>query len=211
MSVARSGQTATLLADGKVLVAGGADRDPQSCTTPRRRTFAPTGSMSVARPGATATRLPDGDVLVAGGCCEHANRNLASVELYDPGTGVWTTTGSMHFPRSGHTATLLADGRVLVAGGVCNGVAYGCDFSSFYAAQRTAEIYDPATGSWSDTGRMQVGREFQTATLLPDGKVLVAGGFTSCDDDFCSDLREVGAVRPGERQVGGDGLHALGA
>jgi hypothetical protein len=187
MSVARSGQTATLLPDGQVLVAGGATATAE-LYDPATRTFAPTGSMSVARPGATATRLPDGDVLVAGGCCEHANRNLASAELYDPGTRVWTTTGSMHFPRSGHTATLLPDGRVLVDGGACNGVAYGCDFSSFYAAQRSAEIYDPTTGAWSDTGRMQVGREFQTATRLRDGTVLVAGGFTSCDDDFCSDL-----------------------
>jgi hypothetical protein len=187
MSVARSGHTATRLVNGGVLIAGGTTTSAE-LYEPMSRTFVQTGSMSVARPGATATLLPDGRVLVAGGCCKDPTHNLGSAELYDPTTGTWTLTGSMHFPRSGHTATLLRNGRVLVAGGACNGLFFGCDMSSLYAAQSTAELYDPATGTWSATGGMHDGREFQTATLLTDGRVLMAGGFSNCDDSFCTDL-----------------------
>jgi N-acetylneuraminic acid mutarotase len=146
--------------------------------------------MSTARTDATATLLPNGDVLVAGGCCQPGNpyRGLSSAELYDPTTGTWSTTGSLNVARSGDTATLLQDGDVLVAGGACNGTAYGCDAGSFLVNLRSAELYDPSTGVWTKTGSMHAGRELQTATLLPNGEVLVVGGFNSCDDDFCTDL-----------------------
>ena len=142
--------------------------------------------MSAARQDATATLLPDGKVLVAGG--SHGNVQLDSAELYNPSNGTWALTGPMSVARSGQTATLLPDGDVLVAGGGCNGQAYGCDAGSFLSTLKSAELYDPATGTWSATGSMHEGRQFFTATLLPDGKVLVAGGFNDCDDDFCSDL-----------------------
>ena len=108
--------------------------------------------------------LPNRQVLVTGGC---GLSSLASAELYDPATGVWTTTGSMATARWQHTATLLRNGRVLVAGG---GDGHGNSFSS-------AELYDPATGVWTATGSMATARGGHTATLLPDGRVLVAGGF----------------------------------
>ena len=184
MRAARAGQTATLLPDGTVLVAGGGTASAE-LYNPATGLFTPTGSLPVAVSAATATLLPDGDVLVAGGL--HGQRQVANAELYDPATGTWSATAPMTVARSGQTATLLPDGNVLVAGGGCNGTSYGCDSGSFLYNLSSAELYDPATGTWTRTGSMHSGRQFQTATLLPDGDVLVAGGFVSCDDDFCSD------------------------
>jgi Kelch motif/Galactose oxidase, central domain len=204
MNVRRSGATATLLPDGNVLIAGGGTAAAE-LYHPGSRTWSSTGSMSTARTDATATMLPDGDVLVAGGCCDPTDpsRGLATAELYDPSTGTWSLTGSMNVPRAGDTATLLGNGDVLVAGGACNGTAYGCDAGSFQINLKSAEIYDPSSGMWNLTGSMNSGREFQSATLLPDGFVLVAGGFNGCDDDFCTDLRTAELYDP----VTGTWLH----
>src|SRR6266550_3634306 len=127
-------------------------------------TFDNTGSLNTARDNHTATLLPNGKVLVAGGAGNISNF-LNSAELYDPASGSWTATGSLNTARYSHTATLLPNGKVLVAGGF-NG--------SFLTS---AELYDPASGSWTATGSLNTGRDFHTATLLPNGKVLVAGGF----------------------------------
>ena len=117
----------------------------------------------------TMTLLPDGKVLVAGGfpIPRHA---LASAELYDPATGTWSATGSLNIGRGwSHTATpLLADGRVLVVGG----------FGFSFGALRSAELYDPATGTWAgDRPARARTVQIHVATLLPDGRVLVVGGF----------------------------------
>jgi hypothetical protein len=129
--------------------------------------WSPTGSMTVARQEYTATLLADGRVLVAGGCGafdldENCVKVLTSAELYNPATGTWSATGSMVVGRVGHTATRLLDGRVLVAGGDSSGTS--------------AELYEPTTGTWSRTGSTSVGRFGGLATLLLDGRVLVAGG-----------------------------------
>jgi hypothetical protein len=147
--------------------------------------FAPTGSLNVARTRHTATLLRDGRVLIAGGSSKAwGAASLASAEIYDPRTGEFTPTGSMHEPRAGHTATLLADGRVLVAGGYASwsGPASGL----FYVgpALASAEVYDPATGTFSLTGPMANGREDHAAALLKDGRVLVSGGL-GCDVGGC--------------------------
>jgi N-acetylneuraminic acid mutarotase len=193
MSSPRTGQTATLLPDGKVLVAGGGTA-AADLYNPATRTFSPTGRMPVAVTDATATLLPDGKVLVAGGF--HGNHQLANAELYDPASGTWSATGPMTKPRSGQTATLLRGGQVLVAGGGCNGSGYGCNAGSYEVAQRSAELYNPATGAWTRTGSMTYGRQFAVATVLKNGNVLVAGGFNNCDDDFCSDTRTAELYNP---------------
>ena len=126
-------------------------------------TFTATGSMNAAHTKATATLLPDGQVLVAG--------DGGTPELYNPATGTWAVTGQMNTPRADATATLLPDGQVLVAGGSGGGSN----------ALSSAELYNPVTGTWSVTGSMHQGRsgldgEDASATLLPDGQVLIAGG-----------------------------------
>lgn len=185
LSLPRSGATATLLPSGQVLVAGGAGNTAE-LYDPTTGTFSFTGSMSVARIGATATLLGDGQVLVAGGCCD-GHRQLSSAELYDPDSGTWAPTGSMIVARSSATATLLPDGDVLVAGGGCNG-HQECNSAEFLSTLRSAELYNPGSGTWRRTGSMHEGREFFTASLLDNGQVLAAGGFNSCDDSFCTDL-----------------------
>src|SRR5215472_12728866 len=186
MTAARANQTATTLPNGTVLIAGGGTAKAE-LYNPATRTFSPAGRMPVAVTDATATLLRNGKVLVAGGLA--GNHQVSSAELYNPAAGTWSATGSMTKARSGQTATLLPDGEVLVAGGGCNGSGYGCDAGSFLETQRSAELYNPATGTWAPTGRMAFGRQFFTATLLRTGKVLVTGGFNTCDDDFCSDIK----------------------
>jgi WD40 repeat protein len=168
MAVARNGQTATLLQDGDVLIAGGSGDNTAELYDPKTGTFGETGPMNVVRTlGATATLLPDGRVLIAGGSDNSIDlKPLASAELYDPATGKFSPTGSMARARYDHTATLLQDGRILVAGG----------FGSSGEFLASAELYDPATGKFSPTGSMTRPRSDHTATLLADGRVLIVGG-----------------------------------
>jgi hypothetical protein len=167
MIEARDFHTATLLPDGRVLVAGGASANGALASAelydPRSGSWVGTGKMIAARYGHTATLLPNGKVLVAGGSSSSVSfgqEPLASAELYDAISGSWTATGMMHSARSLHTATLLPDGTVLAAGpGTTSTLAYDLD-----------------RASWTSIGRMDETRQSHTATLLPDGKVLVAGG-----------------------------------
>lgn len=179
----RSNHSATLLADGRVLVAGGGTSNPDGSAgglldtaeifDPASLTWTPTGRMLDARLGHAAVRLGDGKVLVVGGVFDPMvfGSMRGSAELYDPASGSWSATGGLLLPRSDFTATLLQDGRVLVAGGVNNGDG----------AVNTTEIYDPASGAWTYGGLLQVPRFLHTATLLADGSVLLAGGWI---DDF---------------------------
>ena len=148
--------------------------EPTATSEPAAPAWTATGSMIEGRVDFTATLLPDGRVLVTGGDLGYdaVPRALATAELYDPATGSWAATGSMLQGRYRHTATLLPDGRVLVAGGNVN----GSQQLGVRCCLATAELYDPATGTWSATGNLIAARVDHIASLLPDGTVLVAGG-----------------------------------
>jgi hypothetical protein len=184
MATARGFHTATRLADGRVLIAGGDSAGwaagvrlaTAELYDPKTGTFSPTGSMTESRGSHVATLLPDGRVLITGGVQGNGSTSLASAELYDPKTGKFSPTGSMADARTWHAATLLADGRVLVTGGVHTGLAYTAPFLA------SAEIYDPKAGTFTETGSMTDGRIAHSATLLPDGHVLVAAGFDGTAD-----------------------------
>jgi N-acetylneuraminic acid mutarotase len=163
---------ATLLQNGKVLVAGGIDSSNFATNTaelydPVTGAWSFTGRLNSTRVGHTATLLQDGKVLVAGGQ-DDTDFSVFSTELYDPTTGTWSVTGTLNAARGGHTATLLPNGDVLLAGACNDGIYCGNNSS--------AELYNPTTGTWSITGALNTTRFFHTATLLPDGQVLIAGG-----------------------------------
>jgi N-acetylneuraminic acid mutarotase len=121
----------------------------------------------VARSNHTVTPLPDGQLLMAGGT--DGINSLASAELMDPVSSTWSLTGPMGVPRDLHTATLLPNGTVLAAGGFVTGESTG--------ATKACEIFYPRTGTWVPTSPMISSRNYHSAVLLPDGNVLVAGGF----------------------------------
>ena len=171
LGTARALHVASLLPDGKVLVAGGqsgrnAAFSDVEIYDPSAGTWIGAESMVTARFGHAATLLLDGRVLVSGGYGDGAYQ--ASAEIFDPLTGTWTTTGTMGTRRANHTATPLSGGRVLVAGG------YNYTGGSVYLS--TAELYDPSNGMWTATGSMGTPRAHHAMTLLPDGRVFVAGG-----------------------------------
>jgi Galactose oxidase, central domain len=174
MTTPRANAAAIRLRDGRVLICGGTATgeiggvlSSAELFDPVARTFTPTGSMTVPRTGQTITMLRDGRVLLTGGDQNAGFRSqLASAEIYDSATGTFSATGSMSTPREGHTATMLRDGRVLIAGGSPNGVQ----------TTGSAEIYDPSSGTFRRTGHLHQPRVAHVAALLGTGKVLIAGG-----------------------------------
>jgi N-acetylneuraminic acid mutarotase len=134
------------------------------------------GRMNIPRSGHQATLLMDGRVLVSGGS-DHDGQAIGRTEIYNPISGTWSLRQANIIPRLGHAAALLHDGRVLVAGGVAS--------ASSCLRIEPAEIYDPPTDRWSLAGDIPIstGRGSVAVTLL-DGRVLVVGGGTSCEDSF---------------------------
>lgn len=168
----RAFHTATVLGDGRVLVAGGfnsfggGEAIEAELFDPATETFTYTGSLAHPRGGHAAVRLDDGRVLVVGGM-DGAWDYVPGAELWDPDTGAFGPAGALATPRMDHTATLLADGRVLVAGGV-DGEGRRLD---------ALEVWDPATLAFTPAGaRLGAARAMHTATPLPDGRVLLVGG-----------------------------------
>ncbi|KYF67507.1 Kelch repeat-containing protein [Sorangium cellulosum] len=154
--------TATLLANGKVLVTGGRGADTDwrywasaELYSPATNAWTAAASMSAVRFEHAAARLQSGKVLVTGGR-DALERALASAELYDPATDTWTAVSPMVLARHGHSATQLLNGKVLVVGGG-NGT----------------ELYDPATDTWTIDDAAGVGRDLHSVTVLRDGKVMV--------------------------------------
>jgi hypothetical protein len=164
----RAGHTATLLRDGRVLIAGCADTRMAELYDPTRFRSSPTGALPIATCYQTAVLLDDGRVLLAGGSDGHTF--LKSAEIYDPATGEFTATGSMTVAREHAQSVMLLDGRVLVMGGD-QGYSNG-----EWAALRSAETYDPATGKFTATGSMAFPRTDFRVPMLASRRVLVAGG-----------------------------------
>ncbi|WP_437960169.1 kelch repeat-containing protein [Sorangium sp. So ce119] len=174
MPTARSQHTASLLSDGRVLVAGGQgawpDLDSAEVFDPASGMWRAVAPMVDARSQHTASLLPDGRVLVAGG---NGDGSLASVEVFDPASSVWSRADDMANARHELTMTALPDGRVLAAGGYAQS-----------AVTNSAEVFDPTSGTWSPADSMNTARFQQTATALGDGRVLVVGG-----EDFLTGQR----------------------
>src|SRR5712671_708324 len=179
MTSPRANAASIRLNDGRVLICGGTSNakvggvlSSAELYDSNTRRFIPTGAMTVARMGQTITMLRDGRVLITGGARNIGFRSeLASAEIYDPSTGTFATTGSMRTPRKGHTATMLRDGRVLIAGGGRGGMPGG------YISYDTAELYDPDTRMFAKMrAHMIFDRVGAAAVRLNDGRVLIVGG-----------------------------------
>jgi hypothetical protein len=172
---------AVALANGQVLLSGGFDGTEflarAELFNPTTLLWSLTGAMATGREDHTATLLPTGSVLVAGGSTPV--QDLADCELYTPASGTWTAAAPMAVAHALHTATGVGEGdsyRVLVAGGQ--------DIN--FASTRACELYNPTTNTWATTGQLNEGRFEHTATLLPDGRVLVAGGYGDAGDPLAT-------------------------
>jgi hypothetical protein len=181
MTTARASHTATLLSDGRVLIAGGFSAGGASLASaelydPSSGTFTATGNMTAARGAHTAVSLANGSVLVAGGRTSRVlGTDVTSAELYDPSTGVFTAIGSLIgnccYAWDGSTSALLSDGRVLIA------------------TENNAEIYDPATGTFALAGAYDTPvYAIYATTLLADGRVLFTASFDFASNNETDEL-----------------------
>ena len=176
LTTSRANHIAIRLQNGKVLVAGGYTLQPSTRLAsaelydPATGTWSETGNMLEARDIAAAALLPDGRVLVTGGSATGTNLDaLATTEIYSPATGIWSRAATMSVARGGHTATVLSNGTVVVVGGA----------SGTYSAPNlhtSAEVFDPAAGTWTATASVSLGRGFHRSVALGNGRLLMTGG-----------------------------------
>jgi hypothetical protein len=205
----RAHHTATLLADGRVLIVGGTDGDRAFADAelwdPATGRFGPAGSLDQARSFHTATLLEDGRVLVAGGWDWTSEPALTSAEIWDPETVSFVATGSLLQPREIHTATRLDDGRVLIVGGRSR-------VPGQEAGTADAELWDPVPGSFEPAGTLAEPRLEHSATLLPDGRVLIIGGLDPVTEDAAVGEAEIwdpgtGSFGPAGTMAGPTAMH----
>jgi hypothetical protein len=168
MNVARYGQNAWSLANGEVLVLGGANSLAAEQSAELYNPATGKWTLLTGNPdpaglfGYEAVLLLDGDVLVAGGSFLGSGGQATNgAALFNPSTGTYTPTGSMNVARNGFMFFVLPNGKVLAAGGDSN-----------FSQPATAELYDPATGTWTPTGSLPGSYDGYTAVLLGDGEVL---------------------------------------
>jgi hypothetical protein len=177
MSIGRCCHTQTRLPDGRVLIAGGFNGEYLSDAeiyNPATSEFTPTGPLTTPHMDQVAVLLDNGKVLLVGGIGTGWTF-LSSAELYDPETGTFTPTGDMTVARESHTLTKLQDGRVLITGGHRGR-------HSDIIIHDSAEIYDPITDVFTETGNMTLPRHKHDAVLLADERVLITGGSDENDD-----------------------------
>ncbi|CAF1079390.1 unnamed protein product [Adineta steineri] len=177
MNVGRVYQATTALTNGLVLVTGGFGGfrflNSVEIYNPSNGTWTTTGNMSTARRYHTASILANGKVLVIGGY--NRDSQLYSTELYNPSTSTWTTTRSMNVARTHYTTTTLTNGSVLVTGG-SSLVTVEVTSTSFL---NSVELFNPSTDTWTTIGNMSAARQYHTASILANGKVLVTGGYNT--------------------------------
>ena len=185
MHAARHAMTGILLPSGKVLVAGGATGASDALISsetydPTTRLWTVGAKMVQARSDYASLMLASGKVLFIGG--ENINGlSIRNAELYNPSSGTFTATGSMVATREEHTAVLLANGNVLVSGGNKLTATSSTPLSS-------AELYNPATGTWTATGSMSNARSGHTSTVLTNGYVLNCGGSNAVNELNSSEI-----------------------
>jgi hypothetical protein len=192
MSTVRALHTATLLGNGRVLVAGGASTDGGTTGAvyasaesydPATDTWSPAGSMSSFRYAHSAVTHANGDALVAGGWSSQASdaQSLATAEIYAQSTNTWSPAGSMSAGRGQMVMADLPDGRVLAVGGL----------SPSYGVNSSVDVYDPASGLWQAAADLRRGIYWPAIVVLTDGHVLVAGGARDAAANLTTDAVEV--------------------
>lgn len=203
----RTYHTATLMKNGKVLVAGGYDQTASEIGenlksselyNPATGLWTSTGDLGVVRSLHSATLLDDGRVLATGGS-QGPGLTISSAQIYNPATAMWSHTTPMTYRRKSHASVLLANGKVLVFGG-----------SDDTSILDSAEVYDPSSGTWSDTGRLNARRSGAGVCMLADGRILVSGG----TDELNRRLKSVeiynpstGVWSPGPNMTGARSYH----